>query len=102
MNPTARVLITCNTEYHFRDRVCVAVKDLRSGAERPDHPAVGGTLLGALRRTAKGGLVLTHEPAIGDRLYISTDVWTSPLCRIGNEETRPPSAFTASSAPADN
>jgi hypothetical protein len=45
------VYVTHNTEYHCRDRECVAVRDRVTGKWRRQHPAVRGQLLGAVLPT---------------------------------------------------
>ncbi len=80
--------VTQNTEYHLRDRVCVGVRDLWSGAWRKDHPAVGKRLFGALK-TSKKGLEALPAPAEGSMLWFENgdnDILTSRL----NTVTRPP------------
>jgi hypothetical protein len=62
--------VTRNTEYHFRDAVCVAVRDLHTGRWLPAHLAVSRRLTGGLRLLANGAAVPTlTEPAVGEALY---------------------------------
>jgi hypothetical protein len=44
-----RVFVTVNSEYHCRDRVCVAVRNRATGELEPDHRAVGLWLSGGVR-----------------------------------------------------
>lgn len=81
-----RVYVTRNTEYHFRDGVCVAVRDRTSGAFLPGHLAIRRKLHGGLRFFANGAILPNPgEPAPGDALYFAADgrdLVTSPLERI--------------------
>ena len=78
-----QVLITKNTEYHMRDRRCVAVRDRRTGNFLPGHLAISHELIGSLRFTQSGGLVPNDgKPTAGDSLYFlvdGVDLITSPL-----------------------
>ncbi|MCL2823113.1 MAG: hypothetical protein FWD57_03900 [Polyangiaceae bacterium] len=64
-----RVLLTRNSEYHFRDGLCVAVRNRRTGEWLPDHIALMRTVSGLARRTSDGGYSL-HEgrPAVGESI----------------------------------
>jgi hypothetical protein len=81
-----RVMVTRNTEYHFRGRVCVAVRDRKSGDFLGGHLALRQELLGALKRSASGVLIPTEsDPSPGDALYFladGVDLVTSPLLRV--------------------
>ena len=44
-----RVYVTKNTEYHFRDGFCVAVRDRQSGDFLPGHLALRKRLHGGLK-----------------------------------------------------
>ena len=57
-----RVYVTRNTEYHFRDGFCVAVRDRRSGDFLPGHLAI--------RRRLHGGLKFFHNGAIVPNAYL--------------------------------
>lgn len=82
--------VTRNTEYHFRDSVCVAVRDRGTGSWLPSHLAVSRRLTGAVRVTANGTWVPTLDgPAPGEALYFGDDgreLITSALSSVG----RPP------------
>ena len=81
-----RVFVTRNTEYHFRDKLCVAVRDRRSGDFLPAHLAVKRHLGGGVHRLGNGTLVPREdEPAPGEALYFladGLDLVTSPLIRV--------------------
>lgn len=49
-----RLFVTQNTEYHLRDRTCIAVRDVWSGQWISEHPAVGRKLFGALKPCPTG------------------------------------------------
>src|ERR1700684_4250182 len=78
-----RVYVTRNTEYHFRDGFCVAVRDRRTGEFLHGHLA--------LRRRVPGGLQFSRdeaispkaaEPRAGESLYFASegrDLVTSAL-----------------------
>jgi hypothetical protein len=78
-----RVYLTRNTEYHFRDGVCVAVRDRRTGEFLPGHLALRRPLFGGLRFFLNGGLLPNPgEPQIGEALFFGEggrDLITSPL-----------------------
>src|SRR5690349_13116451 len=81
-----RVYVTRNTEYHFRDGFCVAVRDRRTGDFLPGHLAVTRRLHGGLKFFANGAIVPNlGEPTPGEALYFSAggrDLVTSPVERI--------------------
>lgn len=81
-----RVFVTRNTEYHFRDRLCVAVRDRRSGDFLPGHLAIKRELSGGVHRFANGSLIpRENDPEPGDALYFvadGLDLVTSPLLRV--------------------
>jgi hypothetical protein len=82
-----RLYVTQNTEYHLRDRICVGVRDLWSGRWRPDHPAVGKWLFGAVR-SGEAGLEPLAAPEVDCLLWFENgdnDILTSRLTVI----TRP-------------
>lgn len=49
-----QIAATRNTEYHLRDRVCIAVRDRRTGRWHSDHPAVGN-LVTCMFASVRGG-----------------------------------------------
>ncbi len=81
-----RVFVTRNTEYHFRDKLCVAVRDRRSGDFLPGHLAIKRHLGGGVHRLANGTLIPREdEPTPGEALYFladGLDLVTSPLIRV--------------------
>lgn len=83
-----RLFVTQNTEYHLRDRTCVAVRDVWSGQWQTEHPAVGRKLFGALRPSAAGFEPL-DKPEPNCLLWFENgddDILTSRLSVV----TRPP------------
>jgi hypothetical protein len=78
-----RVYLTRNTEYHFRDGFCVAVRDRRTGDWLPGHLALRRPLFGGLRFFLNGGLLPNPgEPQVGEALFFGEggrDLITSPL-----------------------
>jgi len=78
-----RVYVTRNTEYHFKDGFCVAVRDRRSGAFLPGHLALRRRMHGGLKFYLNGAIVPNPgEPNVGEALYFATDgrdLVTSPL-----------------------
>lgn len=78
-----RVYVTRNTEYHFRDGFCVAVRDRNTGEFLQGHLALRRRVQGTLKRFPNGALV-PHlgEPERGDSLFFITggrDLVTSPV-----------------------
>jgi hypothetical protein len=78
-----RVYVTRNTEYHFRDGFCVAVRDRRSGDFLPGHLALQRRLHGGLKFFSNGGIVPNAgDPRPGEALYFAAegrDLVTSPV-----------------------
>lgn len=78
-----RVYVTRNTEYHFRDGFCVAVRDRRSGDFLQGHLAVERRLHGGLRFFSNGAIVPNSgDPLPGEALYFAAegrDLVTSPV-----------------------
>lgn len=80
-----RMFVTRNTEYHFRDRICVAVRDRHSGSWLLAHLALKRKLSGGIRFKAGGALPSAGEPLVGEALYFGSDgreLVTSLLCAI--------------------
>src|SRR5260221_7406070 len=81
-----RVYVTRNTEYHFRDKVCVAVRDRRSGDFLPGHLAVRREIAGGVHRLSNGTLVPKEDdPRPGEAIYFvadGLDLVTSPLVKV--------------------
>ncbi len=78
-----RVYVTRNTEYHFRDGFCVAVRDRRTGDFLHGHLALRRRMHGGLKFYLNGAIVPNPgEPKVGEALYFATDgrdLVTSPL-----------------------
>lgn len=78
-----RVYVTRNTEYHFRDGFCVAVRDRRTGDFLPGHLALQRRLHGGLKFFSNGGIVPNAgDPKPGEALYFAAegrDLVTSPV-----------------------
>jgi len=89
-------LVTRNTEYHFRDGLCVAVRDRRSGEWIRDHVALQRAVSGSLRFYPNGAIRPSiGEPRTGESLFFATggrDLVTSPLIDI----ERPPKHIVSS------
>jgi len=85
-----KVYVTRNTEYHTRDRICVRVRDRRSGTWIEGHDALGHRLTGAIHQPVfAGDSPVRSEPTLGDVLLFESgphQVVTSTLVRID----RPP------------
>lgn len=81
-----RVYVTRNTEYHFRDGFCVAVRDRRTGDFLLGHLALRRRVQGSIRFTANGGIIPNPgTPKAGESLYFDADdrdLLTSPVERI--------------------
>lgn len=101
-----RVYVTRNTEYHFRDGFCVAVRDRQSGDFLPGHLAIERRLHGGLRFSPNGAVVPNpDDPRPGEALYFAAegrDLVTSPLERVERPTKRlveaypdPPRASTS-------
>jgi hypothetical protein len=89
------VFVTMNTEYHCRDRICIAVVDRHTGELERDHRALGRTLNGSVRFDAEGisATCAPDMPHVGEQLCFSSgfrddphDVVTSTLVRIDRPE----------------
>jgi len=80
------VYITRNTEYHFRDKTCVAVRDRRTGDFLRGHLALNRRLRGTVRFFGNGAICPSiGEPRVGEALFFESDgrdLLTSPLERI--------------------
>lgn len=81
-----RVYVTRNTEYHFRDGFCVAVRDRRTGDFLQGHLAVRRRLHGGLKFFGNGAIVPNAgDPQPGEALYFAADgrdLVTSPVERV--------------------
>ena len=78
-----RVYVTRNTEYHFRDGFCVAVRDRRTGEFLHGHLALRRRIHGGLKFYLNGAILPNPgEPQVGEALYFASDgrdLVTSPL-----------------------
>ncbi|WP_394843749.1 hypothetical protein LZC95_42710 [Pendulispora brunnea] len=78
-----RMYVTKNTEYHFRDGFCIAVRDRRTGSFLPGHLALKRRISGGLRFFRNGAIVPNPgEPILGEAMYFTydgRDLITSPL-----------------------
>ncbi len=96
-----RIYVTKNTEYHFRDGFCVAVRDRRTGDFLRGHLALRRRIHGGLRFYLNGAIVPNPgEPNPGEALYFATDgrdLVTSPL-----EKVERPARELALAYPADD
>ena len=69
-----RVYVTRNTEYHFRGRLCVAVRDRKTGRFFGSHLAVNRELSCAVRYQGSGVMQpLASPPEVGDALYFGAE-----------------------------
>ena len=91
--------MTQNHEYHCKDGICVAVRDLRTGEFVPRHGAVGKKATGAvvLRGSGIESIVPPEDASPGQRMHFAvdvddrTDVLTSSVTAI----ERPPREVVA-------
>jgi hypothetical protein len=78
-----RVYVTRNTEYHFRDGVCVAVRDRRTGRFVQGHSALSGRIDAGIKFFDNGAMAPSAgDPRPGECLYFASggrDLVTSPL-----------------------
>ncbi len=85
-----RIFVTRNTEYHFRDEVCVAVRDRKTESWLPSHLALFRRLSGGVRFMKNGTALPSNEaPQVGEALYFAEEgreLITSILCGVA----RPP------------
>jgi hypothetical protein len=89
---TRILYVTENTEYHFREGLCVAVRERRSGNWLLTHPALNRPLSGSVRfnRNLEAHPSL-EDPRVGEGLLFGTagpEVVTSNLLAIGRPEKR--------------
>jgi hypothetical protein len=85
-----RMFVTKNTEYHFRDEVCVAVRDRKSGRWLASHLALKRKLAGSVRFQGRGCAVpFAKSPEVGEALFFGLggrELVTSLLCAIERPE----------------
>jgi hypothetical protein len=69
-----RVYVTRNTEYHFRDGFCVAVRDRRTGEFLQGHLALRHRIAGGLKFFHNGGIGPNPgEPRPGESIYFASE-----------------------------
>lgn len=81
-----RVFLTRSSEYHVRGRVCLGVRDRRTGAWTLGHPALRGQLASV---DAQGRLQSVLTPVIGECLWFvggARPVQTSPVLAVEERE----------------
>lgn len=92
-----RVYVTRNTEYHFKDGFCVAVRDRRSGDFLQGHLALRRRVQGGLKFFASGAIVPNSGPPTpGEALFFASDgrdLITSPVERIDRPRKEIVSAY---------
>jgi len=92
-----RIYVTRNTEYHFRDGFCVAVRNRRTGEYLPGHLALHRRVQGALKFFPNGGIAPNSgEPQPGESLYFGSegrDLVTSPLEGVERPERQVVSGY---------
>jgi hypothetical protein len=85
-----KMFVTKNTEYHFKDEVCVAVRDRKSGRWLASHLALKRKLAGSVRFQGQASPIpLLDAPKVGDALFFGLDgreLVTSLLCAIERPE----------------
>ena len=84
-----KMFVTKNTEYHFHDDLCVAVRDRRSGTWLPSHLALMRRLAGAVRMREGGiAIPLRDLPSVGDALFFDgeRELVTSSVCAVERPE----------------
>ena len=71
-----RVYVTQNHEYHCKDGVCVAVRDIRTGEFLPEHTALGKVATGAVVLKGAGieSIAPPEEASPGQRMHFAVDV----------------------------
>jgi hypothetical protein len=78
-----RIYVTRNTEYHFRDGFCVAVRDRRTGEFLHGHLALSRRAEGGLKFFDQGGIAPNPgDPVPGESIYFGShgpELVTSPL-----------------------
>ena len=79
--------VTRNTEYHFRDGICVAVRDRQTGSFAPAHLGLGRPLTGTVRFLRNGVAIPCDgaDPVPGEALFFAhgeREIVTSALCAV--------------------
>jgi hypothetical protein len=101
------MFVTRNTEYHFRDNVCVAVRDRSSGRWLLSHLALEREISGRVQFRSNGAAIPCEEmPRVGDALFFGAggrELVTSLLCAIErpSKELVREYGLEPSGAPAD-
>jgi hypothetical protein len=98
-----RVYMTRNTEYHFRDGFCVAVRDRRTGDFLHGHLALQRRVHGGLKFFPDGAIAPNPgEPRTGEALYFAADgrdLVTSPLEAVSRPSKEVVLAYPSQRAP---
>src|SRR6202035_2620318 len=85
-----RVYVTRNTEYHFRDGFCAAVRDRRTGDFLHGHLALRRRVHGGVKLSRDGGIAPTAgEPRAGESLCFGREGWGLVTSALESVE-RPP------------
>ena len=94
-----RVYVTKNTEYHFRDGFCIAVRDRRTGEFLHGHLALRRRIHGGIRFFTSGAILPNPgEPQPGEALYFAADgrdLVTSPLESVERPSKELVAAYSA-------
>jgi hypothetical protein len=87
-----RTYVTRNTEYHFRDGVCVAVRDRKTEKWLHSHLALQRRLSGGVRVLQNGTAIpVMEDPNPGEALYFGDEgreLITSKVCGIERPQKR--------------
>jgi hypothetical protein len=70
-----RVFVTRNSEYHCRDGICVAVRNVTTGSFEPEHHALGKRVTSSIRFSKDGGIAAISTPdhtEIGEQLCFAS------------------------------
>jgi hypothetical protein len=85
-----RMFVTRNTEYHFRDGICVAVRDRRTGMWLAGHLALRRRATSGVRILKNGTAIPSCEaPQVGEAIYFGdegNELITSVLCSVERPE----------------
>jgi hypothetical protein len=69
-----RKFVTRNSEYHFKDKRCVAVRDLTNGSWQLAHDALAKPFSGTIRFATDGRAYPSLDaPRVGDALFFGDD-----------------------------
>ncbi len=81
-----KVFVTENTEYHFRDGLCIAVRDRQRHAWISDHVALFRSVSGSLKFLSNGAIRPNMgHPRKGEALFFATggrNLITSTLLEV--------------------